>query len=101
MQKEDKNIKAQTTGIVVDVINEQRNEALKNALSEVQKVKDILKNNENILGSEKTKHGEIAEFIEVHIRNAKELIQKKIPIASFGDLSRTDKTDYFINELGV
>jgi len=101
MQNVDRNIKTQTVGSIVDVINVQRNEALKNALDEVQKVKDILKDNANILGSEKTKHGEIAEFIEVHIRNAKELIQKRNPVASFGDLSRIDKTDYFINEIGV
>lgn len=106
MARIDRDIDKQSSGIVVDILNLQREEALNNALQEVDKIKDILKvaketNYGNLLGSDKTKHGEIAEFIEVHIRNAKELLQKRNPIATFEGVGRTADTDYILNNVGV
>jgi len=106
MARIDRDIDKQSSGIVVDILNVQREEALNKALQEVEKIKDILReaketNYGNLLGSDKTKHGEIAEFIEVHIRNAKELLQKRKPIATFEGISRTADTDYILNNVGV
>ncbi|MBF2069802.1 hypothetical protein [Fischerella thermalis] len=41
------------------------------AVQEVDKVRDFLDSPEKILGNASTKHGEIAEQVEVGIRNAK------------------------------
>lgn len=64
------------------------------AVKELAKLKEILSNPEHILGSAKTKHGEIAENLQVYIANAKRLIEGLKPQYTFDGVPRTDATDY-------
>jgi hypothetical protein len=79
----------------------QQDQSLLQALEQLQKVRDFLGKPQNILGSDLTKHGEIAEQIEVHIRNAKNLLEGKIPTATFDGVGRTAPEDYLIDGLMV
>ncbi|WP_026572815.1 hypothetical protein [Bacillus sp. UNC438CL73TsuS30] len=79
----------------------QQKEALMEALAQVSKVKDFLNNPEHILGSDLTKHGEIAEQIEVHIRNAYDLLKGNIPGATFDGVGRLAPEDYLIDGIKV
>lgn len=74
-----------------------QNIAFIKSLEQVNKVRDFLGKPEHILGSPKTKHGEIAEVIEVHIRNARSLLESKPPQATFDGVGRTAPADYLIN----
>jgi hypothetical protein len=51
-----------------------QDERFMEALSEVTKVRAFLTDPSRILGSDRTKHGEVAEQVEVYIRNAREII---------------------------
>ncbi len=64
------------------------------ALEEVNKVRNFLGKPENILGSAQTKHGEVAESIEVNIGNAKALLEGKLKFATFEGVGRTAPEDY-------
>ncbi len=110
--------KDQVIGSVVDFINQERiqelekeisriiqeemlahgsqDESLLEALAQLQKVRDFLGKPENILGSDLTKHGEIAEQMEVHIRNARDLLNGKTPTATFENVGRTAPEDYIL-----
>jgi DNA-binding transcriptional MerR regulator len=76
-------------------------EAFMEALAQIEKVKDFLNNPEHILGSNLTKHGEIAEQIEIHIRNAYDLLKGNTPKATFEGVGRTAPEDYLINGIKV
>lgn len=71
------------------------------AIQEVDKVRDFLATPENILGNTSTKHGEIAEQVEVGIRNAKSLLNSSTPGATFEGVGRTAPEDYLINGVQV
>ncbi|MEH2308244.1 hypothetical protein [Nostoc sp.] len=71
------------------------------AIQEVDKVRDFLATPENILGNTSTKHGEIAEQVEVGIRNAKSLLNSSTPDATFEGVGRTAPEDYLINGVQV
>lgn len=71
------------------------------AIQEVDKVRDFLATPENILGNTSTKHGEIAEQVEVGIRNAKSLLNSSTPRATFEGVGRTAPEDYLINGVQV
>lgn len=71
------------------------------AIQEVDKVRDFLATPENILGNASTKHGEIAEQVEVGIRNAKSLLNSSTPRATFEGVGRTAPEDYLINGVEV
>ena len=79
----------------------QQDKSLLEAFEQVQNVRDFLGKPENILGSDLTKHGEIAENIEVNIRNARGLLEGKIPTATFDNVGRTAPEDYLIDGLKV
>lgn len=68
-----------------------------NAVNEVQKVKDLLGYPSKILGSNLTKHGEIAEHVEVHIGNAKEFIKGMPQRFSFEGVGRTAPEDFIMD----
>ena len=113
----------QTIGSVVDVVNtlrikEMNEELLKNwqktenvlkiqdlrfadALEQVNKVRDFIGKPENILGSAQTKHGEIAESIEVHIGNAKALLEGKHKFSTFDGVGRTAPEDYIKDGIDI
>lgn len=71
-----------------------RREALADALGEVKKARSFL--DEPILGSPKTKHGEIAEAVEVRIRNARDYVEGNPPNATFEGVGRTAPEDYLV-----
>ncbi|MBN3873533.1 hypothetical protein [Nostoc sp. JL33] len=71
------------------------------AIQEVDKVRDFLATPENILANTSTKHGEIAEQVEVGIRNAKSLLNSSTPRATFEGVGRTAPEDYLINGVQV
>ena len=71
--------------------------ALSEALKSVDRVRNFVGTPENILGNPSTKHGEIAEQVEVGIRNARDLLAQRSPTATFDGVGRTDPTDYIID----
>ncbi len=76
---------------------EDQNESLEEALGYVENVRSFLKDPSKILGSEATKHGEVAEQIEVGIRNARDVVEGKIPSATFEGVGRTAPEDYIVD----
>jgi hypothetical protein len=85
---------------------EQQDNAFSFATAQIDKVSDELTRPENILGSDQTKHGEIAEKIEVGIRNAKEALAQKVDdaknfSATFEGVGRTAPEDYIIDGIQV
>lgn len=73
------------------------------ALYEVEKLRDFVQHPENILGSILTKHGEIAEQLEVRIHNARQLVygQEATGIIETEFISRTGPVDYNIDGLNI
>ncbi|MCP6760051.1 MAG: hypothetical protein NHB32_15155 [Fischerella sp. CENA71] len=71
------------------------------AVQEVDKVRNFLDSPEKILGNASTKHGEIAEQVEVGIRNAKSLLNSTTPRATFEGVGRTAPEDYLIDGVQV
>lgn len=67
---------------------------LEKAMEELQKLKDFIGDPEHILGSESTKHGEIAEHAQVNISNARKLIKGCKAEYSFDGVGRTAPEDY-------
>jgi hypothetical protein len=67
------------------------------ALEELQRLKDFVGNPEHILGSDLTKHGEIAEHAQVNISNARKLIEGLKGEYTFDGVGRTAPEDYLRN----
>lgn len=105
-------VQDQATGIVVQAINEAwvhaeiiklavQEAAFESAVEQIDKVREFLSRPQNILGSDLTKHGEIAEQIEVGIRNARQALAQETMTATFDGVPRTGPVDYLINDIGV
>ena len=62
----------------------------------IERVRDFVGNPERILGSDSTKHGEIAEHIEVEIHNGRRILEGLKPNASL-DVGRTAPEDYLVD----
>lgn len=75
--------------------------ALADALDQIQTVREFVGSPGHILGNPLTKHGEIAEQVEVGIRNARNLINQQPPVATFEGVSRTAPADYVVNGVDV
>lgn len=71
------------------------------AIAEFDKIHDFLNSPGNILGNASTKHGEIAEQVEVGIRNAKSLLNSSETRATFEGVGRTAPEDYLIDGIKV
>lgn len=71
------------------------------ALGEVEKIREFLGDPSKILGSDLTKHGEIAEHIDVHIGNAKQLIKGLGKRYSLEGVGRTAPEDYIMDQVKV
>ncbi len=108
----DYKIKDQISGTVVNEFNRFRitdeinklagqNEAFKNAVGQIDKVREFVARPDNILGSFLTKHGEIAEQVEVGIHNARQALEGKPMTATFEGVGRTAPEDYLINGIPV
>lgn len=71
------------------------------ALKELQELKDFVADPEHILGSIKSKHGEIAEHLQVNIANARRIIEGLSPEYTFEGVGRTAPEDYLFNGIKV
>jgi len=74
---------------------------LEGALNELQQLKDFVANPEYILGSLKSKHGEIAEHVQVNIANARRIVEGLSPEHTFEGVGRTVPEDYLFNGIKV
>lgn len=74
-------------------------DALNEALSYVEKVRDFVSPDHlgAVLGSMASKHGEIAEQVEVQITNAKQVFNGLEAIADIDSVARTAPEDFLIN----
>lgn len=70
---------------------------LEDALKELAELKDFIGNPEHILGSDLTKHGEIAEHMQVNFQNARRLIKGLSKEYTFIGVGRTAPEDYLKN----
>lgn len=75
--------------------------AFEKALSEIEIVRGFIDKPENILGSDATKHGEIAEVVEVGVRRARDLVMNAEPTATFEGVGRTAAADLRIDGFDV
>lgn len=71
------------------------------SMAEMQAVRDFIGVPEKILGSDLTKHGEIAEQVEVGVRRARDQLVGATPGATFEGVGRTAPADYMIDGLEV
>ena len=76
-------------------------EALNESLGYVENVRDFVSDPAHILGAMPTKHGEIAEHVQVEIGNAQRVMQHLQPNATFDGVGRTAPEDYLIDGLQV
>lgn len=106
------NIRDQVIGNIADIINKIRindmnnsiltqEKNLQEAMQYVESIRSFLARPENILGSDKTKFGEIAEQVEVGIRNAKDALNGNAIKATFEGVGRTAPEDYVIDGVQV
>ncbi|MHA6897187.1 hypothetical protein ACQUJT_24395 [Ralstonia pseudosolanacearum] len=102
----------QLAGVVVDGINAARladevaqlanqDQAFLKALGETAKVREFVNAPEHILGSGGTKHGEVAEQLEVGVRRAREILVGTEPTATFEGVGRLAPEDYRIAGVDV
>ena len=76
-------------------------EALEESLMCVENVRSFVSDPNHILGAETTKHGEIAEHIEVEIGNARRIMKGLSPNRTFDNVGRTAPEDYLIDGIKV
>ena len=106
------NTKNQGIGAVVEEVNQLRADELlrnlakqdinlDNALQELQNIRDFIATPEHILGSQATKHGEIAEQSQVGFENADRLVKGQEATHTFEGVGRTAPEDYLKNGLPV
>lgn len=74
---------------------------LADALNELQELKVFVANPEHILGSFKSKHGEIAEHVQVNISNARRMVEGLSAEHTFEGVGRTAPEDYLFNGIKV
>ncbi|MGD1903027.1 MAG: hypothetical protein ACFB9N_12410 [Geitlerinemataceae cyanobacterium] len=110
--KENQHQTTQIVGSAVAEANQQRlaelqaslnsqDRALADALKQIAGVREFIGMPDRILGSSATKHGEIAEQVEVGIRNARDLVDRQPPTATFEGVGRTAPADYSIDGVEV
>lgn len=75
--------------------------ALNESLKCIENIRDFTSDPTHILGSMQTKHGEIAEHIEVEIRNGRDILNHIKPSATFDGVGRTVPEDYVIDGIQV
>jgi hypothetical protein len=79
---------------------DQQDQHFAKALSELDRVREQLQAPEHILGSAYTKHGEMAEFLEIGLRRAEKCLVGAPPDA-FKSLNRFGPEDFGIAGVGV
>ena len=89
----------------IDILNEQEHAKILARLGEafehVENVESFASQPSNILGSANTKHGEVAEHINVEFRNAERIMRGKEPNSSFDGVGRTAPVDYLCDGIPV
>ncbi|WP_226679059.1 hypothetical protein [Mesobacillus jeotgali] len=68
-----------------------------NALKHMMKMRQFLSDPKIILGSDQTKHGEVAEHLEVNIRNAMAALKGQSDVATFDGVGRTAPEDFILD----
>lgn len=73
--------------------------AFNSAINEIEKIRDFASpgNLTHVLGRESTKHGEIAEQVEVGVTNAFNIVKGLPKVANIASVPRTGPVDYDIN----
>lgn len=110
-------IQDQFIAIGVNQINQLREDSLNRssslqdrsfelAMDQMTKLREFVSEPREILGSLPTKHGEIAEQVEVACRNAQQAIEEQVQDesllnATFNGVGRTATEDYLIDGVGV
>jgi hypothetical protein len=102
----------QAAGIVVDAVNGARmaaevalqsaqDKAFDNAMAVVDGLREFIGEPGKILGRMDTKHGEVAEQVEVAVRRMRDLLAQTTPGATFEGVGRTAPMDYRIDGIDV
>ena len=105
-------IKDQVVGVIVDNFNSQRiqdeanklfaqDNAFLKAVEQIDKVREFVGSPDKILGSVSTKHGEIAEQVEVGVRNARQALAQHEMTAKIDCIPRNAPVDYVIDGIDV
>ncbi len=76
---------------------QQQNLNFETALKHMMKMRQFLSEPKNILGSKQTKHGEVAEHLEVNVRNAWAALKGQSEIATFDGVARTAPEDFILD----
>lgn len=103
---------AQFSAVGVDWMNDLRAEqlgqalkrqdaAFEKAIGEVSKLEEFVGNPGEILGNPSTKHGEIAERVEVYMRRAHDHVSQRTAEASFEGVGRFAPEDYVLGDTSV
>ena len=71
------------------------------AMRELQVVRDFVGSPANILGRANTKHGEIAEQVNVGVSRARDVLYGRAPTATFDGVRRTGPVDYRVDGVDV
>ncbi|QIZ77715.1 hypothetical protein [Ferrimonas lipolytica] len=71
--------------------------AFAQAQQQVEQVRQFVGSPENILGSELTKHGEIAEQVEIGVRNARAIMDGEATPGTFEGVGRLAPEDYLLD----
>jgi ribosomal protein S8/uncharacterized membrane protein (Fun14 family) len=74
-----------------------QNENFIKSLQQIDKVRDFIGDLQHILGNNSTKHGEIAEQVEVAVHNARQALHGQTMTADIDSISRTSPIDYLID----
>ncbi|MEX6702297.1 hypothetical protein ABS315_22290 [Peribacillus frigoritolerans] len=98
-QWKSQSIAKQIDQIVKGKFQSQQNQNLnfETALNYMMKMRQFLSEPKNILGSEQTKHGEVAEHLEVNVRNAWAAIKGQSEVATFDGVARTAPEDFILD----
>ncbi|CAD6543284.1 hypothetical protein [Paraburkholderia metrosideri] len=102
----------QAAGIVVDAVNGARvaaeavlqsaqDKAFENAMAAMAGLREFIGEPGKILGRMDTKHGEVAEHVEVAVRRSRDYLAQIMPGATFEGVGRTAPMDYRINGIDV
>lgn len=75
--------------------------ALGRALRSLGRAREFVSDQTRILGTAKTKHGEIAEVLDVSWTNATSIMEHKKPTATFDNIGRTAPVDFMIGNQEV
>ena len=76
---------------------QQQNINFETALKHMMKMRQFLSEPKNILGSEQTKHGEVAEHLEVNVRNAWAALKGQSEVATFDGVAPTAPEDFILD----